>query len=174
MIRSLVIATDQDDLIGVDGHLPWKLPSELTLFQQTTRRGVVIMGRRTFDSIGCALRERWNIVVSADRTRMFPDCTVVSDLATAWTIAEGSGKAEAFIIGGARLFEAAQHHIDRAYVTRVHARINTSLAREVVRFPVGPLVERATGVVGVHDCPASPRNSIAWTRTTHTLVRVQD
>lgn len=172
MIRSLVIAADQDDLIGVDGHLPWKLPAELALFKQTTRHGVVIMGRRTFESIGCALRERWNIVVTTDRTRVFPDCHVVSDLPTAWAIAENSGRAEVFVIGGARLFEEAQTQVDRAYVTRVHVRIDTSAAGEVVRFPVGPLVARATGVVGVHDCPASPRNHLAWTRTTYLLRRV--
>jgi dihydrofolate reductase len=121
---ALIVAMADNRVIGADGGLPWRIPADLRHFKALTMGKPVVMGRRTFDSIGKPLPGRPNIVVS-DSRQAFPDgVEAARDAAAAVAIArrraaEG-GAAEIFIIGGETLYRALLPQADRIYLTEVH------------------------------------------------------
>jgi dihydrofolate reductase len=121
MIRSLVVAMARNRVIGSDNRLPWRLPADLAYFKEVTMGHPVIMGRRTFESIGKALPGRLNIVVSRNPQYRAPGCTVVESLEAAWRAAADA--AEAFVIGGTSLFAEALPLADRIHLTEVDADV---------------------------------------------------
>jgi dihydrofolate reductase len=121
MIRSLVVAMARNRVIGRDNRLPWRLPADLAYFKEVTMGHPVIMGRRTFESIGKALPGRLNIVVSRNPQYRAPGCTVVESLEAAWRAAADA--AEAFVIGGTSLFAEALPLADRIHLTEVDADV---------------------------------------------------
>ncbi len=126
MMLSLIVAAAENGVIGRDNALPWHLPDDLRYFQRTTLGKPVIMGRRTFESIGKALPERVNIVVSRSGQVRAPGVTVVSSLDEAVTTAQSTATADAaevLVIGGARLYSTALPLARRIYLTEVHACI---------------------------------------------------
>jgi dihydrofolate reductase len=121
MIRSLVVAVARNGVIGRDNALPWRLPADLAHFKRVTMGHPVIMGRRTYESIGKALPGRNNIVVSRNRSYEAPGCTVVPSLEAAW---EAAGNvSEAFVIGGTSLFREALPAADVVYLTEVESDV---------------------------------------------------
>ena len=121
MIRSLVVAMARNRVIGRDNRLPWRLPEDLAYFKRVTLGHPVIMGRRTWESIGRALPGRLNIVVSRNRDYRAPGATVVGSLAEAW---QAAGEAdEAHVIGGTSLFAEALPQADRIHLTEVDAEV---------------------------------------------------
>jgi dihydrofolate reductase len=117
MKLSIIVAASQNDVIGKEGGLPWYLPSELARFKQITMDHPIIMGRKTHESIGRALPGRQNIVVTHDEDYRAGGCTVVNSLEEA---IEAAGQAdEAFIIGGATIYDQALPLVDKIYLTRV-------------------------------------------------------
>ena len=127
MILSLIVAASENNVIGKDNKLPWHLPDDLKRFKALTRGKAVIMGRKTFESIGHPLPDRLNIVVSR-HLEVAPDhCALAHSLSDALEQANErtSERAnEVFVIGGAELFGLALPLIDRLYLTRVHAKID--------------------------------------------------
>ncbi len=118
MIVSLVVARAANGVIGRDGGLPWHLPADLKHFKALTLGKPIVMGRRTFASIGRPLPGRHNIVLtrgawSADGVTVVPD--LAAALAAAGTVPEVA------IIGGAAVYAAALPLADRVYLTEVHA-----------------------------------------------------
>ena len=101
----LVAAVAANGIIGAAGHLPWRLPEDLKHFKRLTMGHPVIMGRRTWESLGGPLPGRENIVVSTRRGYEAPGAAVASSLDAALALC--AGEPVAFVIGGARLFEAA-------------------------------------------------------------------
>jgi len=101
----LVAAVAANGIIGAAGHLPWRLPEDLKHFKHLTMGHPVIMGRRTWESLGGPLPGRENIVVSTRRGYEAPGAAVASSLDAALALC--AGEPVAFVIGGARLFEAA-------------------------------------------------------------------
>jgi dihydrofolate reductase len=119
MRLSLIVAIAANGVIGHKGDLPWpRLSADLQHFKRTTMGAPVIMGRRTFDSIGKPLPGRRNIVVTRDAARRFDGCEAANSLEDA--LAKAGDVAEAFVIGGAALFEEALARADRLVLTRVH------------------------------------------------------
>ncbi len=108
-------------VIGRDNALPWRLPADLAHFKRVTLGHPIIMGRRTYESIGKPLPGRQNIVVTHDRNYVAPGCTVVPSLEAAYAAANGAD--EVSIIGGTSLFEAALPHADRIHLTEVEADV---------------------------------------------------
>ncbi len=161
MIRSLIVALDEDNVIGLDGRLPWRLPLELRRFRELTMGRTVIMGRRTWESLDGGLEGRANVVVSS----ALPGAC--RSLREAWGVARWGLDPEAFVIGGASMYALAAAEVDRAYVTRVHTRVDTSAAKEVTRFPWGALESRLAQVLSRTQCPVSADNPIAWTQTVY-------
>ena len=121
MIRSLVVARARNGVIGRDNQLPWRLPADLAYFKKVTMGHPIIMGRRTWESIGRPLPGRLNIVVSRNRAYDAPGATVVGSLAEAWRAAGDA--AEACVIGGTSLFEEALPVADRIHLTEVEADV---------------------------------------------------
>lgn len=113
---SLIAAMAENRVIGRAGTIPWKVPGEQLFFKRTTLGHTVIMGRRTFDSIGRALPGRINIVISR-RTDLRPEgCLTAQSLKEALALCP-AGESEAFIIGGGQLYQAALPITDRIYLT---------------------------------------------------------
>ena len=121
---SLVVAAAENGVIGKLNNLPWRLPSELKLFRRRTIGHPVIMGRRTFESIGKPLKGRDNIVVTRGEIADHPDVLTANSieeaLALAERLAERRGVDEIFVIGGSQIFDAVRNQADRIYLTRVH------------------------------------------------------
>ena len=108
-------------VIGRDNRLPWRLPADLAYFKRVTMGHPVIMGRRTWESIGRPLPGRKNIVVTRNRDYSAPGATVVGSLEDAWRAA--GEVEEACVIGGTSLFAEALPHADRIHLTEVEAEV---------------------------------------------------
>ena len=126
-VTSMIVAAARNGVIGRDNALPWRLPDDLRYFRRVTMGKPVIMGRRTFESIGRPLPGRDNIVVSRNPQFTAAGMHVVHDLDQAYTVASASARAsgakELMLLGGAQLYAAALPQIQRIYLTRVHADI---------------------------------------------------
>jgi dihydrofolate reductase len=119
---ALIAAAADNDVIGRDNDLPWRLPDEFRHFKRKTLGHHVIMGRRTWESQGGKpLPDRVNIVVTSQRDYVAKDAHVVASLSEALALARAAGEDEAFVIGGTALFAEAMSLADRLYLTRVHA-----------------------------------------------------
>lgn len=118
-VVSIVVAMDERDGIGRAGGLPWRLPDDLRQFKALTLGKPVVMGRRTWDSIGRPLPGRLNIVVSRQPRLALPGATVVPSLAAALQAA--GDVPETCVIGGAELYRVALPATDVLHLTRVHA-----------------------------------------------------
>lgn len=121
MRLSIIAALADNRVIGVRNTLPWRLPADLKHFRRLTTGHPVIMGRRNFESIGRALPERANIVVTRRSDYRAPGCTVVRSIEAALALANGAH--EVFIIGGAEIYAQTLATVDRLYLTLVHATI---------------------------------------------------
>jgi len=114
----LVAAVAANRIIGANGQLPWHLPEDLTHFKQLTLGHPVIMGRRTWESLGGALPGRENIVVTGRPGFEAPGAAVATSLQAALALCYG--ETMVFVIGGTRLFEAALPIADRLVMTEIH------------------------------------------------------
>ena len=113
---TIVVAIDAQRGIGINNKLPWHLPEDLAHFKRLTSGHPIIMGRKTFDSIGRPLPNRRNIVVTRNRDWRHDDVEAVTSLDDAIALV---GDAPAFIIGGAQIFDAAMALTDRVVVTEI-------------------------------------------------------
>ena len=120
---SLIVAVAENGVIGRDGDLPWRLSSDLRYFKSVTMGEPIIMGRKTFQSIGRPLPGRPNFVVSRNPEFNADGITVFSSLGAATGQAKESGCEEVLIIGGARIYEEGLSVADRIYLTQVHADV---------------------------------------------------
>ena len=109
---------DSNRLIGQNNGLPWHLPADLAFFKRTTMGKPIIMGRKTYVSIGKALPGRQNIVVTRDSNFEAPDCEVASSIDQA--IAKVDNAEEVMLIGGASLYEQTMGRADIIYLTLIH------------------------------------------------------
>ena len=120
---AFVVAVAENGIIGRNGKLPWRLPSDLKRFRQVTLGKPVVMGRKTYDSIGKPLDGRENIVVTRQAGFSRPGVHVASSveqaLALGQELAEGRGVDEVMVIGGEEIFRAAFPLADRIYLTLV-------------------------------------------------------
>jgi dihydrofolate reductase len=119
MTYNLIVATNEDFVIGIDNKLPWKSKKELKYFKKITTDNVVIMGRKTHESIGKPLNNRVNIVIS--NTKTFEDVITVKSFDEALKEAYTYNK-EVFVIGGASLYEQTIDNADKLYITWVHEK----------------------------------------------------
>ncbi len=118
MIVSIVVAIAENNAIGKDNHLLWKLPKDLKHFKDITAGHTVIMGRKTFDSVGKPLPNRRNIVITRDLKLKLAGAEVTNSLDEALKLCDP--KEEVMIVGGAEIYRQALTLTDRIYLTRVH------------------------------------------------------
>jgi dihydrofolate reductase len=117
----IVVAVAENDVIGRRNELPWRLSADLRRFKALTLGKPVLMGRRTYESIGRALPERLNLVLSRTHDFSPGDCTVVTDLEQA---REAAGRdAEIMVIGGAQVYRQCLALSSRIHLTLVHTRV---------------------------------------------------
>ncbi|MFT3654340.1 IS1595 family transposase ISSsu9 [Bacillus sp. B01(2024)] len=115
---SFIFAMDENRLIGKDNDLPWHLPDDLAYFKKVTTGHTIVMGRKTFESIGRPLPNRRNIVVTSRDESLFQGCTVASSAEEVLKLIPGNE--ECFVIGGAQLYSALFPYADRLYMTKIH------------------------------------------------------
>lgn len=120
---SLVVAMAANRAIGRGGTLPWRLPNDLRHFKTLTTGKPVVMGRKTFASIGRPLPDRTSIVVSRDPAFRPEGALVVNSFEAALNAAAAAAAGEIMVIGGAEIYAAALPLADRIYVTEVHADV---------------------------------------------------
>jgi len=125
---SLVWAMAQNRVIGRNNNLPWHLPEDLKYFKRITLGKPVIMGRKTFESIGKPLPGRTNIVVTRNADFSAEGVKTVNSLSAAKALCESIGEidgiSEAMVIGGAEIYTQAMPVADRLYLTEVHANVD--------------------------------------------------
>jgi len=145
MTVSLVVAASSNNVIGRDGGLPWHLPDDLRQFKRLTTGKPVIMGRRTFESIGKPLPDRRNIVMTRDPDFAADGCEIVSSAGDAIDLVEDVD--EVMIIGGGMVYHDFMPLADRIYLTRVQGEVEGD-----TRFPELDMDE--WDVVAVEEYPA--------------------
>ena len=118
MTLSIIVAAAENGVIGHNNNLIWHLSSDLKHFKNITTGHTVIMGRKTFESMGKALPNRRNIVITANKAYTAPGCEIVPDIESALQLA--AQEEEAFIIGGGTIYRAIWEKADKLYLTRVH------------------------------------------------------
>lgn len=121
MTISIIVAAATNHAIGKDNQLLWHISADLKRFKQLTSGHSIIMGRKTFDSIGKPLPNRRSIIISRQEGLLIPGCDVVNSLEAA--IALCKEEKEVFIIGGAEIYKQSLHLANKIYLTRVNTVI---------------------------------------------------
>ncbi|PCI40116.1 MAG: hypothetical protein COB53_01935 [Elusimicrobia bacterium] len=119
MIISLIAAVSDNSVIGKDNALPWGLHEDLKRFKSLTVGHTIVMGRRTYESIGRALPRRRNVILTTNPDWKAEDADRAGSLAEAIGMASVANETELFIIGGERVYRDAMSRADRIYLTRV-------------------------------------------------------
>jgi dihydrofolate reductase len=121
VIISLVVAAAENDAIGMEGQLPWKLPNDMRHFKNVTWGMPVVMGRKTFETLGKALAGRKNIVITRQGNWNAPGVITVKSLEDALFVAKATDAKEVMVIGGGEIYRMAFEKSRRIYLTRVKA-----------------------------------------------------
>jgi len=117
---SAIYAVAENGVIGRHNEMPWYLPADFRYFKKMTIGSPIIMGRKTYDSIGHPLPKRTNIIISRSEELKIGGCIVVNSLSAAIDLAKGEFPDEIFITGGATIYREAMAVVDRIYQTLVH------------------------------------------------------
>jgi dihydrofolate reductase len=118
----IIAAVSENNVIGKDGKLPWHIPEDLKRFKELTLNHSVVMGRKTFESIGKALPDRINVVVTRDTSYQPVDVVVVHSFEEAIKMCKNYEKT--FVIGGQSVFAEAMPLADRLEITEVHKEVD--------------------------------------------------
>lgn len=121
MIISLIAAIGKNRELGLGNKLPWHLPDDLKRFKEITRGHIVIMGRKTYESIGRLLPDRKNIIITRNKDFKVEGAVVVSNFEEA--LGECTGEDEVFVIGGGEIFSLALPYADKMYLTHVETKL---------------------------------------------------
>ena len=119
MIISLICAASQNGVIGIDNRLPWRLPADMKRFRRLTMGHHILMGRKTYESIGKPLSGRTNIIITRQPDYRVENCQVASSLEAAIALCQNED--EIFIGGGADIYQQALEVANRIYLTIIHA-----------------------------------------------------
>lgn len=117
MTISIIVAVGENNAIGKNNQLLWHMPADLKHFKNVTKGHSIIMGRKTYDSVGKPLPHRRNIVVTHQHITI-PGCDIVKSIAEGIALCEG--ESEVFIGGGAEIYRQAMDKTDRIYLTIIH------------------------------------------------------
>ncbi len=120
MTISIIVAAAENNVIGKDNDMPWRLSADLKRFKKLTMGHHIIMGRKTFESIGKPLPGRTSVIITRNKDYRQDDCIVAHSLEEAFKMVEDE---EVFIIGGGEIYNMAFDIADKLYLTRVHATL---------------------------------------------------
>ena len=122
-ILSAIAAMAENRVIGKNNKMPWHLPADLKHFKAVTTGHPVLMGRKTYESIGKPLPNRTNIILTRDTHYTAPDCVIVNNIETALSMANELDMDEVFVIGGAEIYQILLPKIQRIYLTKIHFKV---------------------------------------------------
>ena len=154
---SIIVAVADNGVIGNSNQLPWRLPDDLKRFKALSLGKPIVMGRKTYDSIGRPLPGRLNVVISRQPGLEIPGCSVVTSIDEA--IAAARPAPEIVIVGGADIYRQVLPRVQVIHLTRVHANVDGD-----VLFP--ELKEREWREVAKEYHPADERHAHAFTFST--------
>ncbi|MCB0365179.1 MAG: dihydrofolate reductase [Bdellovibrionaceae bacterium] len=123
---SHIVAAAENDVIGREGGLPWHIPEDLKFFKDKTLGHAIIMGRKTYESVGRPLPKRLNVIVTRQKDYHPEGTAVFPSLAEAIAYCERESATwgeEIFIAGGGEIFEQSMDMVDKIYLTRIHQEI---------------------------------------------------
>jgi dihydrofolate reductase len=124
---SIIVAAAENGIIGKDNDMPWRISSDLQYFKKVTMNKPVIMGRKTFESIGKPLPGRVNIVITRDISFVAEGVIIANNIDSALKVAKDTAKAkevnEVMVIGGAQIYQLFLPIANRLYLTRIHGSI---------------------------------------------------
>lgn len=115
---NIIAAVSRNNVIGVNNTIPWKIKEDMQMFKKLTTNNTIIMGRKTFESIGKPLPNRKNIVISSNK---------INDVITYPSLKEALDNCKnekVFLIGGSRIYEEGMNYVDKLYITLVNKSIN--------------------------------------------------
>ena len=153
MVRSLIVAMSTNRVIGRSGDLPWRLSADLRRFKELTMGHHIIMGRKTFESIGRPLKGRNMVVITRQPDGIAPHGTTSASLENALRVA--ASDPESFVIGGARVYRDALPLMQRIYLTEVHTVVDGDVSFPDFRRDDWTQVERT-------DYPADAQNEYPY------------
>lgn len=157
MLVSAILAAARNRVIGDENNqIPWHLSSDLKYFKRTTLGHHVIMGRKTFESMGRPLPKRTNIVITRDPYYAVSGCLVARSLPEALSLAYDNGETEAFIIGGGQIYALSIPLLDRLYLTEVEAEPEGTVFFPEINFQEWQLLSSKSH-------PADEKNDHAYT-----------
>lgn len=128
MIISIIVAVGNNNVIGVDNALPWHLPADLKYFKAKTIGKPVIMGRKSYESIGRPLPGRTNIVISRNPEFQNSGLKIARSISDAFLLAQQENPEEIFVIGGSKIYEQTMDLWDTLYLTKVDVDITNATA----------------------------------------------
>lgn len=134
-ILSHIVAASENNVIGINGEMPWHLPDDFRFFKNTTWALPVIMGRKTFEAMNGALPGRINIVMTSNKEWKAEEVRVAEDIPSAIRLAEDAESKEIFIIGGGSIFRETMGMIQRIYMTRVHTTLEGDTLYPAIQTP---------------------------------------
>jgi dihydrofolate reductase len=157
MIISLIVAMDENRGIGKNNRLPWHLPADFQLFKKHTFGHHIILGRKTYESLGKPLSGRPHIILTHDFSLVVPEmCYKASNLVEAFKLAREKGETETFIIGGEQVYNQSLIFAERLYITTVHHEFDVD-----AYFP--PLRMGEWETVESFNHPSDDKNAYAFT-----------
>lgn len=162
MILSIIVAAAENNVIGRDNGLIWKLSADLKHFKALTTGHTIIMGRKTFESIGRPLPNRRNVIISRNPAYRAEGCEVVESIDDALKLVEDEN--ESFIVGGGTIYKALWDRAERIYLTRVHTRAEGDTF----------IPELETGrweLLSQENFPADDRNEFAYSFINYRKIR---
>lgn len=154
MIVSAIFSVSENNVIGKGNELPWRMPADLKYFKKTTMGSPVIMGRKSYESIGRPLPGRHNIVLTRDPDYAAEGISVVHTLEEALERAAEDEAKEVFIIGGAQIYEMAFDRCDRIYMTVIHTEAEGDVFLPEIDFAEWDLLSEeshASDGKNIHD-----------------------
>lgn len=139
---SIIFAMDSKGTIGKDNRLPWHLPADLAYFKKTTLGHTVIMGRKTFESVGRPLPGRCNVIITRDKNYKREDCVVLNSIEE---VIEYCSDKDVFIIGGADIYTKLFPYTDKLYITLIEASFEGDAFFPEINYDEWKLVSRTKG-----------------------------
>lgn len=155
MIRAIMAAVADNGVIGKDNDLAWHLPADLRHFKKTTSGHYILMGRKTFESLGKPLPNRTNIIITRNPDYLQRGAFVVHSLEKALRLVEKDGQEKAFILGGGEIYRQAMALADHMYITEVHGTFEGDTFFPEIHPEVWKEVHRK-------DYPADEKNKYAY------------
>lgn len=150
MTISIIVAIDENNVIGKDNALIWHLPADMKFFKETTTGHCIITGRKNYESIPEKFRplpNRTNIIITRQKEYHAPGAVIVGSVDEAIGKAKQTGDEEIFIIGGAEIFRQSMHLVDKLYVTEIYHSFEGDVFFPAIKAKEWKETDRRKGVV---------------------------